>query len=97
MRSRLRLAALFALAAASVLPACGESPADPSSTPAPGLGPGASLEGRRPFPSDNPWNGSGWYISGAPDRRWDDDALGTLKTVPSAAFEVFRMEGLVTP
>jgi hypothetical protein len=42
-------------------------------------------------------NGSGWFISGAPDARWDDDRLGTLKNVPSTAFEVIRMDGLVTP
>jgi hypothetical protein len=42
-------------------------------------------------------NGSGWYVSGAPDPRWDDDRLGALKTVPSTAFEVVRIEGLVTP
>jgi hypothetical protein len=42
-------------------------------------------------------NGSGWFISGAPDPRWNEDALGTLKSVPSTAFEVVRMEGLVTP
>ena len=42
-------------------------------------------------------NGSGWYISGAPDPRWDDSALGSLKSVPSTAFEVIRMDGLVTP
>ena len=42
-------------------------------------------------------NGSGWFISGAPDPRWNDDALGSLKTVPSTAFEVVRMEGLVAP
>jgi hypothetical protein len=42
-------------------------------------------------------NGSGWYLSGTHDSRWDDDGLGTLKTVPSAAFEVIRMDGLVTP
>ena len=42
-------------------------------------------------------NGSGWFISGAPDPRWDDDRLGTLKTVPSTAFEVIRMDDLVTP
>ena len=41
-------------------------------------------------------NGSGWYISGAPDPRWNDDELNTLKRVPSSAFEVVRMEGLVT-
>jgi hypothetical protein len=42
-------------------------------------------------------NGSGWYVSGAPDPRWDDERLGTLKTVPSVAFEVVRMDGIVTP
>lgn len=42
-------------------------------------------------------NGSGWYVSGAPDPRWSDQRLGTLKTVPSSAFEVIRMDGLVTP
>jgi hypothetical protein len=32
-------------------------------------------------------NGSNWYLSGAPDPRWDDDALGDLKKVPGDAFE----------
>lgn len=32
-------------------------------------------------------NGSDWYISGAPSPRWDDDALGDLKTIPGDAFE----------
>ncbi len=32
-------------------------------------------------------NGSGWFISGAPDARWNDDDLGQLKTVPGTAFE----------
>lgn len=40
-------------------------------------------------------NGSGWYVTGAPDTRWDDDRLGALKRVPSSAFEVVRM-GTVT-
>jgi hypothetical protein len=40
-------------------------------------------------------NGSGWYVSGAPDARWNDEQLGALKTVPSSAFEVVRMEGMV--
>jgi hypothetical protein len=40
-------------------------------------------------------NGSGWYVSGAPDARWNDSELGALKTIPSSAFEVVRMEGLV--
>ena len=33
-------------------------------------------------------NGSDWYLSGAPDPRWDDDALGDLKTIPGDAYEV---------
>ncbi|MBI2568149.1 MAG: hypothetical protein HYV63_14060 [Candidatus Schekmanbacteria bacterium] len=33
-------------------------------------------------------NGSDWYISGAPDDRWDDEALGDLKRIPGDAFEV---------
>lgn len=32
-------------------------------------------------------NGSGWYISGAPDPRWSNDVLAQLRTVPSSAFE----------
>jgi hypothetical protein len=41
-------------------------------------------------------NGSGWYISGAPDPRWDDDELGAIKRIPSTAFEVVRMGTIVT-
>ncbi|HEC09860.1 MAG TPA: hypothetical protein ENI86_09885 [Acidimicrobiales bacterium] len=33
-------------------------------------------------------NGSAWFISGAPDPRWDDEALATLRNVPGSAFEV---------
>jgi hypothetical protein len=33
-------------------------------------------------------NGSNWYLSGAPDRRWDDDALSDLKQITGNAFEV---------
>ncbi|MFI5232851.1 MAG: hypothetical protein ACHQSE_10115 [Gemmatimonadales bacterium] len=36
-------------------------------------------------------NGSGWYVSGAPDSRWSDTNLDALKSVPSSAFEVVRM------
>jgi len=32
-------------------------------------------------------NGSNWYISGAPDDRWDDDILGELKTISGSNFE----------
>ena len=35
-------------------------------------------------------NGSGWYVSGAPDSRWNDDELATLARVPSSAFEIGR-------
>jgi hypothetical protein len=33
-------------------------------------------------------NGSAWYISGAPDSRWDDDDLHNLTTITGADFEV---------
>jgi hypothetical protein len=33
-------------------------------------------------------NGSDWFISGAPDPRWDDDDLSDLKRIAGAAFEV---------
>jgi hypothetical protein len=36
-------------------------------------------------------NGSGWYVSGAPDSRWSDSNLDALKSVPSSAFEVVMM------
>jgi hypothetical protein len=36
-------------------------------------------------------NGSGWYITGAPDPRWSDDNLAKLSRVPSSAFEVVKM------
>jgi hypothetical protein len=32
-------------------------------------------------------NGSSWYITGAPDPRWNDDDLKQLKRVPGSAFE----------
>ncbi len=41
-------------------------------------------------------NGSDWFLSGAPDPQWDDEALDTLKRVRGRDFEVIRMEGLVT-
>ena len=33
-------------------------------------------------------NGANWYISGAPDRRWNDDALHAIGGVTGADFEV---------
>lgn len=35
-------------------------------------------------------NGSSWYVTGAPDRRWDDDNLHSLGQVPGSAFEAVR-------
>jgi hypothetical protein len=32
-------------------------------------------------------NGGNWFISGAPDDRWDDDVLGELKTIAGSNFE----------
>ena len=42
-------------------------------------------------------NGSDWYVSGAPDPRWNNDKLvSELGSVKGASFEVVRMDGLVT-
>ena len=40
-------------------------------------------------------NGSDWYVSGAPDSRWDDDALRALDRVTGADFEVVDTRALV--
>jgi hypothetical protein len=41
-------------------------------------------------------NGSNWYVSGAPDERWDNDTLNSeLRQVRGRDFEVVRMDGLV--
>lgn len=41
-------------------------------------------------------NGSDWYISGAPDSRWDDDELSSLREVKGRDFEVVQMGTIVT-
>ena len=41
-------------------------------------------------------NGSDWFISGAPDARWNDAELNTLKQVQGSSFEVVRMGAVVT-
>jgi hypothetical protein len=42
-------------------------------------------------------NGSNWYISGAPDLRWNnDDLVSQLRQVSGSNFEVVKMVGLVT-
>jgi hypothetical protein len=43
-------------------------------------------------------NGSNWYLSGAPDNRWNNDHLvGELSQVKGSNFEVVKMVGIVTP
>jgi hypothetical protein len=41
-------------------------------------------------------NGGDWFLSGAPDPRWNDDNLHTLKKIKGSAFEVVKMGTLVT-
>jgi hypothetical protein len=41
-------------------------------------------------------NGSNWFISGAPDARWNDANLTTLRQVKGREFEVVKMGTLVT-
>lgn len=41
-------------------------------------------------------NGSDWYLSGAPDPRWDDGALGDLKQITGDAFEVVQTGAIET-
>ncbi len=40
-------------------------------------------------------NGSAWYLSGAPDERWNNSALATLRRVPGSAFEAVDTSSLV--
>jgi hypothetical protein len=42
-------------------------------------------------------NGSNWYISGAPDPRWSNDALRTLGRITGADFEVVDTSSLPHP
>jgi hypothetical protein len=41
-------------------------------------------------------NGSDWFLGGAPDPRWDDDELHTLRRVRGHDFEVIQMDALTT-
>jgi hypothetical protein len=36
-------------------------------------------------------NGSNMYISGAPDSRWNDDELNTLKNISASNFEMVQL------
>jgi hypothetical protein len=40
-------------------------------------------------------NGSSWFISGAPDARWDDDDLHHLTNVLGSDFEAVDVSGLM--
>jgi hypothetical protein len=40
-------------------------------------------------------NGSDWFISGAPDRRWDDDDLHALTQIHGSDFEVVDVSSLM--
>jgi hypothetical protein len=42
-------------------------------------------------------NGGNWFISGAPDPRWKDAELETLKQIKGRDFEVVKMGEMVTP
>jgi len=41
-------------------------------------------------------NGGNWFVSGAPDPRWNDEELGTLKKLKGSDFEVVRMGNIIT-
>ena len=41
-------------------------------------------------------NGPGWFLSGAPDPRWNDEDLSALKTIKGSSFEVVRMGAIIT-
>lgn len=41
-------------------------------------------------------NGSDWFVSGAPDSRWNDDDLNVLKRIKGRDFEVIKMGELTT-
>ena len=40
-------------------------------------------------------NGSNWYVSGAPDERWDNDMLHLLDVLTGNDFEAVDASGLI--
>jgi hypothetical protein len=40
-------------------------------------------------------NGSDWYVSGAPDERWDNDMLHLLDVLTGNDFEVVDTSGMI--
>ena len=41
-------------------------------------------------------NGTDWYITGAPDNRWNNDELSTLRDVHGSDFQVIQLGTVVT-
>jgi hypothetical protein len=41
-------------------------------------------------------NGGGFFVSGAPDPRWNDANIDTMKRIKGSDFEVILMTGMVT-
>jgi len=41
-------------------------------------------------------NGSDWYLSGAPDARWNDSDLNLLKQLHGSDFEVVQMGTIIS-
>ena len=40
-------------------------------------------------------NGAPWYISGAPDERWNNQVLHELHDLPGSAFEAVDVSSLI--
>ncbi|MCU1370235.1 MAG: hypothetical protein JWO77_1429 [Ilumatobacteraceae bacterium] len=40
-------------------------------------------------------NGSAWYLSGAPDPRWNNDDLAALRRIPGSSFEAVDASGMM--
>jgi hypothetical protein len=54
------------------------------------------LQALKTYGMINADNGGNWFISGAPDPRWNDDEINTLKRVRGSDLEVVRMGQITT-